>query len=51
MKSYIYPVNEVADIQVLAGILRGGVGALPTNHLACLLWGEKVNQKGYGMMC
>ena len=36
-KSYIYPINEVAQVESLAGVLGGRVGELPTVYLGMRL--------------
>lgn len=43
-KSFIYPVNEVAQVESLAGVLNGRVGELPTMYLG-IHWGkEQINR-------
>ena len=43
-KSYIYPINEVAQVESLAGVLDGRVGELPTMYLG-IHWGkEQINR-------
>ncbi|XP_047260433.1 uncharacterized protein LOC124893483 [Capsicum annuum] len=44
-KSFIYPINEVADVDNLAAILGGRVGELPTIYLGMPL-GAKSKAKG-----
>nr|XP_009762742.1 PREDICTED: uncharacterized protein LOC104214731 [Nicotiana sylvestris] len=44
-KSFIYPVNEVMELQSLAGILGGNVGEMPTVYLG-MPFGAKSKSKG-----
>ena len=39
-KSFIYPINEVAEVENLAGVLGSRVGELPTIYLGMPLLGK-----------
>ncbi|XP_059284805.1 uncharacterized protein LOC132038094 isoform X2 [Lycium ferocissimum] len=44
-KSFLYPVNEVTNINMLAGILGGKVGELPTIYLGMPLGAKRKSKE------
>uniref|UniRef100_A0A0V0HG43 Putative ovule protein n=1 Tax=Solanum chacoense TaxID=4108 RepID=A0A0V0HG43_SOLCH len=48
-KSHLYPINMVSNMELLASVLGGEVGALPAIYLGCH-WEQNHTPKKFGIM-